>query len=74
MKLYKRNKKYQFDYPEDMKKILDYLKKRGEILVEEQYIERAYRQFCDETRCAGWCRPGKGLLIEFEAWLVKYDD
>lgn len=69
MRVYERKTKFDFDYPEDMEQILDYLNKHGEILVREFEIERLYRQFSDQKYCAGWMCVTKEILEEFENWL-----
>ena len=39
MRVYERKIEFDFDYPEDMEMILDYLNKHGEILTSELTIE-----------------------------------
>lgn len=73
MKVYERKIEFDFDYPEDMESILDYLRKHGEILVGELTIERLYREFSDEKYCAGWMSVNNQILEEFEEWLEYYD-
>ena len=73
MKVYKRNYEYNYDYPEDMKKILDYLNDHGKILVSGRCIEMLYREFSDEHYCAGWMIVDERTLEEFEDWLERYD-
>ena len=69
MRVYERKYKFDFDYPEDMKLILDY----GEILVGELTIEDLYRDFSDEKYCASWMGVNEQRLEEFEDWLEHYD-
>lgn len=73
MRVYERKIEFDFDYPEDMKLILDYLNEHGEILVGELGIERLYREFSDEKYCAGWMSVSNQMLEEFEDWLEHYD-
>lgn len=69
MRAYKRYDLQRFNHPEDMELILAYLKKHGEILVDESTIEKLYYDFSDEKYCAGWMSPGEEILREFEEWL-----
>lgn len=73
MKVYIRNYEYDYEYPEDMKKILDYLNSHGKILVSGHCIETLYRDFSDEEYCAGWMGVDERRLAEFEDWLERYD-
>lgn len=73
MKAYKRYKKYNFSYPDDMEKILNYLRKHGEILVDDFMIECLYRKFSDDWYCAGWVSVDEHALNEFEKWLNDYN-
>lgn len=56
-----------------MELILAYLKKYGEILVDESTIERLYYNFSDEKYCAGWMSVNEEILREFEEWLDELD-
>lgn len=73
MRVYERKIEFDFDYPEDMKLILDYLNEHGEILVGELCIESLYRDFSDEKYCASWMGVNEQMLEEFEDWLEHYD-
>ena len=73
MRVYERKIEWDFDYPEDMKLILDYLNEHGEILVGEFFIESLYRDFSDEKYCASWMGVNDQMLEEFEDWLEHYD-
>ena len=48
MKVYDLWKKDNFDYPEEMQKILDYLKAHGDLKVSASTAERLYREFSSE--------------------------
>lgn len=71
MKAYKRKLKFdhEYEYPEDMKRILDYLNDHGDILVDGRVIEELYRDFSDYCYCAGWMCVDNHILEEFEEWL-----
>ena len=74
MIVYERNPDFGFDYPEDMKLILNYLNEHGTILTSELTIERLYREFSDLKYCAGWMGVNEQMLEEFEDWLENYDE
>ena len=73
MRVYDRKYKFEFDYPEDMRLILDYLNEHGDILVGELTIERLYRDFSFEKCYADWMCVNEQMLEEFENWLEHYD-
>lgn len=73
MRVYERNPEIEYDYPEDMKRILDYLNEHGKILVGELTIERLYSDFSYEEYSAGWMSVDSDTLAEFEDWLENYD-
>lgn len=73
MKVYKRHDKYKFAYPDDMEKILNYLRKCGEILVNDSTIESLYYDFSDEQYYANWISVDEQILEEFEDWLNNYN-
>ena len=71
MRVYRRRD--QFDYPDDMKRLLEYLNENGEILVKASTIQTLYREFSDEKYCAGWMGVDDLMCAEFEEWLNDYD-
>ena len=73
MRVYKKHSSQVFDYPDDMKRILDYLNEYGTILVEPSTIEKLYYEFSDDRYCASWMCVNDDLLEEFSNWLNKYD-
>ena len=52
MKVYKRNEYCNFTYPDEMRRILDYLNEHGKILTNPSTIESLYYDFSDERYCA----------------------
>lgn len=72
-RVYRRYKEYSNYHPEDMKKILEFLREHGEILVEEGDIERLYEEFSCEKYSAGWLSVDDQILFEFEDWLNEYE-
>lgn len=73
MKVYERNESGNFTYPDEMKRILDYLNIHGKILVKPSTIESLYYEFSDEQYCASWMCVNDDLLEEFEEWLTEKD-
>lgn len=72
MRVYERNPELEYAYPEDMKRILDYLNERGKILVKELVIERLYSDFSHEVYSASWMSVSESSLERFEDWLAHY--
>lgn len=72
MKVYERNEDC-FTYPDDMKRILDYLNERGKVNVNNSTIESLYYDFSDERYCASWMSVNEGILAEFERWLTNVE-
>lgn len=73
MRVYKKYLEFDYAYPEDMKLIIDYLKKNGEILVSMSTIENLYYDFSSEKYCASWMSVNEQMLEEFADWLNDYD-
>lgn len=73
MRVYNRKPKFDYEYPEEMELILDYLNEHGEILTGELVIEDLYREFSYEVYCASWMKVNEQMLVEFEDWLEHYD-
>lgn len=71
MKVYER-KYSDFRYPDDMKKIMDYLNERGKINVSAKTIEDLYYDFSDRS-CAVWLYVDDDILKDFEEWLTEVD-
>ena len=70
-----------FQHPEDMKAIMDYLNAHGRVKCTSSRIEDLYYDFSDEEYFAGWMdivsssgqigELGQNLLKEFERWLDR---
>lgn len=73
MKVYERNETNNYRYPDEMKKILDYLNRCGKILVKDSTIEDLYYEFCEEIYDAGWMGVYDEILDQFENWLNEYE-
>ena len=72
MRVYIR-KSSKFDHPDDMERILNYLKERGDILVKESTIEDLYYRFSEDEYCASWMSVDDRRLEEFEDWLFSIE-
>lgn len=71
-----REENPNYQYPEDMKLILDYLNSHGEVKVPGKKIEELWADFSDKEYCAGWLgvdtlSDNERLLSEFAEWLDK---
>lgn len=73
MKVYERNETDNFTYPDEMKRILDYLNEHGKILARPSTIESLYYDFSDERYCASWMCVDEQILEAFENWLTGID-
>lgn len=71
MRVYIKKEEPKFRYPEDMEKILTYLREHGEVKVSDKTIEQFYEDFSDEEYCAGWMVVDDQMLEEFADWLNK---
>lgn len=54
MKAFEPFKKYDYEYPEEMEKILNYLQEHGKFNVSGKTIESLYYDFSDERYDAIW--------------------
>ena len=72
MKAYIKNTNYTFYYPEDMKKILDYLNKNGKLNVSDKTVENLYCDFSDRY-AAGWLCVNEELLEEFADYIAEVE-
>lgn len=68
MRVYIKYDSDDFSYPEDMKKILSYLRNHGELCVSAPIVESLYREF-SAIRCAGWLFAADETIKEFADWL-----
>ena len=68
MVAYRRHKE-KFLFPDDMKRIMNYLEQKGDVFVDDVIIEKMYKRFSEIEYCAGWMEVTDEILKEFEAWL-----
>ena len=73
MRLYRKNKQYDFEFPEDMELIMTYLNEHGTVLADADRIEDAYYRFSDSVCCAYWMSVSDEILEEFADWLDVRD-
>ena len=73
MRVYEKHSSQDFDYPDEMKRILDYLNIHGTVLVKPLTIEKLYYEFSEDIYCASWMCINDDLLEEFSNWLDEYD-
>lgn len=62
----------ELNHPEDMEKIMAYLKVHGRIQVNEKTIEKLYYDFSDHM-CASWLIVSNDTLEAFAKWLTDID-
>ncbi len=72
MRVYEKHNSKDFDYPDDMKRILDYLNEHGTLLVKPLTVEKLYHDF-SKDRYAVWLYVDDDVLEEFANWLDKLD-
>ena len=72
MRVYIKYEPAEFTYPEDMKKVVSYLRDHGSLQVSETTVERLYREF-SETRSAGWLYATDENIEAFADWLNKVE-
>ena len=64
---------YDFKYPDDMWKIINYLKQRGDINVKYMKLEELYEDFSYYVYCAQWMMVTNERLEEFAEYLSEYE-
>ena len=73
MRAYIPNKKSEFEFPEDMEKILNYLNTNGKLMVDERRVESLYEGYSEDRWCAGWIAVNEDRLEEFAEWLSNIE-
>ena len=72
MRVYEKHDSQDFDYPDNMKRILDYLNEHGTLLVKPLTVEKLYHDF-SKDRYAVWLYVDDDVLEEFANWLDELD-
>lgn len=73
MKPFRKWENETFTYPDDMHKIMEYLRAHGDLNVSGTTIEDLYYRFSDEIYCASWMIVNEKLLEEFADWLDEIE-
>ena len=73
MRVFEKHASQDFDYPDDMKRILDYLNEHGTLLVKPLTIEKLYYGFSEDRYYASWMGANDNVLEEFADWLDELD-
>lgn len=73
MRVFEKHASQDFDYPDDMKRILDYLNEHGTLLVKPLTIEKLYYDFSEDRYYASWMGVNDNVLEEFANWLDELD-
>lgn len=73
MRVFEKHASQDFDYPDDMKRILDYLNEHGTLLVKPLTIEKLYYDFSEDQYYASWMGVNDSVLEEFANWLDELD-
>lgn len=72
MKAYIKNKS-DFDYPEEMEKILAYLEKYGTLNISPKEVELKYSEYSEDRWCASWIAVRDHILPDFANWLSEVE-
>ena len=72
MRVYEKHSSQDFDYPDEMNRILNYLNEHGTVFVKPLTIEKLYYEF-SEGYSARWMSVDENALEEFSNWLNEYD-
>lgn len=72
MKVYDKKKTYA--HPEDMKKILEYLRSHGDLYIKEKSVEQLYTLFSKYQCHTDWIEVRcDAVLKDFSDWLDNYE-
>lgn len=64
---------YDFEYPDEMWKIINYLKQHGEINVKYTRLEELYEDFSYDVYCAQWMMVSDETLRRFSEYLADIE-
>lgn len=71
MRVYIPNNESEFEFPEDMEKILNYLNANGKLTISAHAVEDYYEGYSGVRWCAGWMAVNDDILEDFAKWLSK---
>ena len=60
-------------YPNEMRKILNYLNANGTLTVDERKLETLYEYYSEDRWCAGWMCVNDDILEDFAEWLSEVE-
>lgn len=66
------NKKYKFNHPDDMTKIITFLEATGKINIEYKLLEDLYYDYSESVAC-GWRCVDAHSLNEFAEFLARVE-
>lgn len=66
------NKKYKFNHPQDMQRIINYLEENGKINIDYQHLENLYYDYSDSV-CCGWRIVDDISLAQFAEFLTHVE-
>lgn len=73
MRVYIKNEKPEYEYPEALADILIYLREHGELYISESSVEKFYREFSREQYRTDWAVTEYETIVEFADWLSEID-
>lgn len=73
MRAYIPNDEVEFEFPDDMEKILNYLNANGKLMINAHRVESFYEGYSEDRWCAGWMSVNDDILEDFANWLSQVD-
>ena len=73
MRAYIPNNESEFEFPEDMERILNYLNANGKLMVNARAVEEFYEGYSEDRWCAGWISVNDDRLEDFANWLSRVE-
>ena len=73
MRAYIPNCENNYEFPEDMERILDYLNANGQLNIKPQRVEELYEAYSEDVWCAGWIIVTDERLESFAEWLSEIE-
>ena len=71
-KYFERRQEHNARYPDDLKKIREYLNSIGTLETSEAELEKLYSEFSEDCYSAGWLGLHEETLEHFADWLENY--
>ena len=73
MRVYVKDEKPVYAYPQDLAEILLQLREHGTLYVSERSVELFYREFSRERYGAEWAEAKPDVIAAFADWLAELD-